>query len=273
MPKSWKETILGEYPRLSKGAKFRFSCHKGLSCYTQCCGDVNIFLTPYDVLRMKQALNLSSEEFLDKYTIPPVWIDLKLPMVLLKMRDDDRKSCPFVAPEGCSIYDDRPWPCRMFPLGLASSKTTKRADGEEFCFVVEEGFSCLGLKEDKEWTVAEWWRDQEIDLYEKKGGPYKDITLNERFREGKGIGPSKAQMFFTACYDLDRFRRLLFDSSFFNRFDVPDEVIEKMKTDDEALLDFGFDWLRFSLFGEDTLRIKGEVAEAKKRELGLDSVE
>ncbi len=45
-----------------------------------------------------------------------------------------------------------------------------------------------------------------------------------------------------------------------------------MKIDDEALPNFGFDWLRFSLFGENTLRIKGEVVEEKKRELGLNSI-
>src|SRR4030042_1145523 len=210
MVKSWKETILKEYPRLSPGSKFRFSCRKGLSCFTQCCGDVNIFLSPYDVLRMKRALKLSSGKFLGKYTLPPLLADQKLPMVLLKMNDDAHKSCPFVTPEGCSIYEDRPWSCRMYPLGMASSKTAQRADGEEFCFVVEEEFSCLGLKEDKEWTVEEWWKNQGIDIYTKNN---------------------------------------------------------------EALLDFGFDWLRFSLFGENTLKIRGDVAEEKRKELGLDSIE
>ncbi len=33
----------------------------------------------------------------------------------------------------------------------------------------------------------------------------------------------------------------------------------------------GFDWLRFSLFGEKTIKIKGDVAEEKKRELDIDS--
>jgi hypothetical protein len=78
-------------------------------------------------------------------------------------------------------------------------------------------------------------------------------------------------MFYLACYDTDRFRGLLLESSFLNRFEVDDEVIEKIRTDDEALLDFGFDWLRFSLFGEKTIKIKGDVAEEKKRELDIDS--
>jgi len=268
----FKEAILREYPRLSPQSTFRFSCHKGLPCYTQCCGDVNIFLTPYDVLRMKRALHLSSEGFLEKYTLPPLLADQKLPMVLLKMRDDDRKSCPFVTPEGCTVYQDRPWSCRMYPLGMASSKTAERAHGEEFCFIVDEGFSCAGLKEDREWTVAEWWESQGIDLYDKECEPYKEITLHRRLQDEKGFDATKAQMFYLTCYDLDRFRRLIFHSSFFNRFDVEDEVIKRIETDDEALLDFGFAWLTFCLFGEATLRVKSDILEEKNRELGLNSI-
>jgi len=273
MVKSWKETILKEYPRLSPGSKFKFSCRKGLSCFTQCCGDVNIFLPPYDVLRMKRALKISSGKFLEKYTLPPLLADEKLPLVLLRMKDDDRKSCPFVTPEGCSIYEDRPWACRMYPLGMASSKTSQRADGEEFCFIVDEEFSCLGLKEGQEWTVEEWWKDQGIDIYNKKNEPYKEITLHKQLVEGKGLGQAKSQMLYLTLYDLDRFRKLIFNSTFLNRFEIEDEVIEKIRKDDEALLDFGFVWIRFSLFAEKTLKIKGEVVEEKKKELGLDSIE
>ena len=267
MFKSWAETILKEYPRLAPESKFKFSCHKCLSCFTKCCANVNIFLTPYDVLRMRKALNLSSEEFLDKYTVSPFLEEQKVPLVLLKMQSDARKTCPLVTPDGCAIYEDRPWSCRMFPLGMASSKVADRPDGLEFCFVVEEDFSCLGLKEDKEWTVSDWWKDQGIDLYDKKCEPYKEITLHKFLREGKSLGPTKSMMFYLTCYNLDRFRELLLQSSFFNRFSIADEVIEKIKTDDEALLNFGYDWLKFSLFGENTLRIKAEVLEEKKKTL------
>jgi Fe-S-cluster containining protein len=267
----FKEAILKEYPRLSPESKFRFSCHKGLSCFTQCCGDVNIFLTPYDVLRLKRALNLPSGEFLEEYTLPPILAGEKLPVVLLRMEDDERKSCPFVTSDGCSVYEDRPWSCRMYPLGIASGKTAQRADGEEFCFIVDDESSCSGLNEGNEWTVAEWWKDQGIDLYDQKNESYKEITLHERFREGKGLEPAKSHMFYLACYDIDRFRGLLLESSFLSRFDVDDEIIEKIRTDDEALLDFAYDWLRFSLFGEKTIRIRGGVAAEKKRELGIDS--
>ena len=254
MLEHWKERMLKDAPRLSLKSKFRFSCHEGLPCFGQCCGDVNIFLTPYDVLRMKRALNLSSGEFLEKYTIPLILEDQKFPVVVLKMRDDERKSCPFVTPEGCMIYEDRPWSCRMYPLGSASPKEGE--DDKEFYFIAEEGEHCLGFKEAKEWTVEEWLIDQGVDVYNKKSQSYMEITLHRCFQEGEGLGPEKIQMFYMTCYDIDRFRRHIFESTFFNLFDVEKEVIEKIKTDDVELLDFGARWLRFSLFGENTLRIK-----------------
>jgi Fe-S-cluster containining protein len=267
MSKNRTKAVSKENPRLGPKSKFRFSCHKGLACFSRCCADVNIFLMPYDVLRMKKALNISSGEFLDRYTVAPFMVEQKLPLVLLKMQDDARKSCPFITPQGCAVYQDRPWSCRMFPLKIAYSKKAEPPAGQEYYFIDEEDFSCLGFKEDREWTVAEWRRDQGIDLYDKESRPYKEITQHLLSRGAEGIGPAKKMMFYLTCYDLDRFRKFIFESSFLNRFEVEGEVLEKIKTDDETLLNFGFNWLRFSLFGEDTIKIKGEVLEEKKKAL------
>jgi len=46
-----KEEIMKEYPRLTRDDTFTFACHPGVSCFNQCCRDVNIFLTPYDIIR------------------------------------------------------------------------------------------------------------------------------------------------------------------------------------------------------------------------------
>ena len=189
---------------------------------------MNIFLTPYDVLRMKKALNLSSGEFLEKYTIPLYLKDQKIRVVVLKMREDEDKTCPFVTPEGCQIYEDRPWPCRMYPLGMGSPK----AQGDDdFYFIAEKSFPCLGFEQDKEWTVQEWLNTQGADVYNNRSKSYKEITLHRFIQEGKGLGPSKDQMFYIACYDLDRFRRHLFESNFFHLFDIEDDVIEKTEVD------------------------------------------
>ena len=265
-----KEEILKEYPRLTAESTFRFSCHKGISCFTTCCADVNILLTPYDVLRMRRALDLPSDDFLGEYVVPLLSPGQKVPLVLLKMKDNELKTCPFVGDEGCSIYDDRPWPCRMYPIGMASKKTGQETEDEEFYFLMEEGFSCAGLKEGKEWTVAEWWEDQGIGDYGERAQPYKELTLHRSLQsadEGKGLSAGQMQMFYMALYDLDRFREHIFNSRFLKLFEFEDDLVERIKRDDEALLDFGYQWLRFSLFGEPTIGIRGEVLERRKEEM------
>ena len=68
-----KKAILDDFPRLGLDDTFSFACHGRLPCFNVCCGDVNIVLTPYDVLRMRTKLALSSDEFLRKYTLRAAW--------------------------------------------------------------------------------------------------------------------------------------------------------------------------------------------------------
>jgi len=44
--------------RLSYNSRFSFKCHPGVACFTECCRGSNIILTPYDVIRLKNRLNL-----------------------------------------------------------------------------------------------------------------------------------------------------------------------------------------------------------------------
>ncbi|MEW6200491.1 MAG: YkgJ family cysteine cluster protein [bacterium] len=257
-----KETILKEYPRYTLEDAFSFRCHKGAACFTECCGDVNIVLTPYDIIRMKNKLNITSEEFLSKYTVSPFNKEQRLPVIILKMSDDENKRCCFVSDEGCTIYEDRPWACRMYPLGLASPKDDDQAN-EEFYFIVKED-TCFGFNEDMEWTIREWVKDQGIDIYNKMGALFKEITLHEYFQRGGNLLPEKMEMFYMVSYNLDKFKIFLFESSFFRRFEVEDEMMEKIKSDEIELMKFGFNWLRFCLFGEKTMIVKEEEAEAIK---------
>lgn len=258
----FKEDVLKNYPRLKPGDKFKFSCHPGVSCFNQCCRDVNILLTPYDVLRMKNRLGLDSGAFLDRYTLLPIGPKQKLPVPVLKMNDDEGKTCPFVdAESGCTVYSDRPWPCRMYPLGLASPEEDSRE--EEFYFLLREDV-CQGHEGGEERTILEWIDQQGIEEYNRIGEMYKEITLHPKIQQGPPLDPKKTDMFFTACYDLDKFRRFLFDTTFFQKFDVGPEEIEKIKEDDVELLKFGFRWVKFCLFNEPALRIKQEAAEAAR---------
>ncbi|MDP3298390.1 MAG: YkgJ family cysteine cluster protein [Thermodesulfovibrionia bacterium] len=256
------KNIPKKHRRLSLDEKFKFSCHKGLHCFITCCNDINIFLTPYDVLRMRRAAGLSSGEFLKRYTIALLG-DEGLPLVVLKMIEDENKSCPFVMPDGCRIYEDRPWSCRMYPIFPASSK--------EEGFLIEEKPSCLGSKEEKQWTIEEWKKDEGIYIYDKMNESYKEITFNDYFQSNK-LDSGRAKMLYNACYDIDEFKKFIFETRFFDIYDVENEVIEKIKEDEEELLSFGYGWIRFNLFSEDTLKLKDKEMDSllrSKREEGI----
>lgn len=261
------EKILADYPRLGPDDTFTFGCHPGVPCFNQCCSDVNIFLSPYDVLRLKKRLGISSTEFLEKYTLMPFSKEMKTPVVLLRMNDDEAKSCQFLTEKGCGVYADRPWPCRMYPIGLAAQKDTPDGwRGERFYFLMQEE-ACKGHEEAHEWTVREWLDDQGIDEYDEWGEQFKELTLHEYFEEGGVLSPEKMHMLFTACYDLDKFREFVFDSTLLQRFEVHEDLVEEMRYSDEALLRFAFLWVRFSVFGEPTVKVKADVAEAYKGSL------
>jgi hypothetical protein len=155
----------------------------------------------------------------------------------------------------------------MYPLGLAAQKDT--ADGwrgERFHFLLREE-ACQGHAQPQTWTVRAWMEDQRIDDYDEFGEQYKELTLHDFFEKGGTLSPEKMRMFFIACYDLDKFREFVFESTLLQRFEVDEDFVEEMRYDDEALLRFAFLWLRFSLFGERTVKVQADVAEAVRARL------
>ncbi len=254
-----KQAILEDYPRMSENDKFKFSCRPGVSCFNNCCGDVNIFLTPYDILRLKNRLGISSDEFLDEYTLTPIDKNQNYPVILLKMQENENKTCHFVSEKGCTVYEDRPWACRYYPVGLASPKEDDKKDDEDFFFILREDI-CQGFDEgDQEWTIAEWRRDQGLEKYDEFGRLFKEITLHDYFDRGKQLDVPRMELFHMACYNLDKFRDFIFSSTFLKRFDLEEGLLDKIKNDDEELLRFGFRWLKFALFAEKTIKIKPEA--------------
>lgn len=121
--------------KLGVDSKFQFKCHKDVKCYTKCCRGISIILTPYDIIRLKNRLQLSSEEFLAIYTKPELMEKTDLPVITLKLLDDELTSCPFVRDTGCIVYEDRPTACRYYPLGVASLSHKEGADDDGFYFL------------------------------------------------------------------------------------------------------------------------------------------
>jgi uncharacterized protein len=241
------------WDRMSLDDRFTFHCGPDMECFTKCCSDVTIVLTPYDVLRLKHALGIDSSEFLEKHTLTPCFPNQKFPLVLLKM-DDKTRQCPLVSEKGCRVYKDRPWSCRMYPLGAAEPKVVTSED-RAFHFVIVEDV-CLGHRAGASCSVREWMAGQGVEEYEMMSASFKDLTLHDFWDGKEELSPQQADMFYMACYDLDRFRRFVFETKFLQFFDVDEARVEAIRTDDEELLEFAVQWLRFSLFHERTMKLR-----------------
>ena len=60
--------------------------------------------------------------------------------------------------------------------------------------------------------------------------------------------------------DIDRFRRFVFETRFLQLFDIDEARVEALRADDQELLDFGMQWLRFSIFGERSMKLRPGAA-------------
>lgn len=263
------EKSMIEPTKYTPDSRFRFQCHKGVKCFTLCCRGISIVLPPYDIIRIKNRLKMSSEEFLQKYTKLDFLGQTQLPVISLKMLDEKDERCPFVTPDGCTIYSDRPSTCRYYPIGMTTCKEQNKEGvrKEDFYFMVRENH-CLGFQEDKEWTVEEWRKDQGVDIYDEKNRGWMEIILRKKsYGPTAELGKNAIQMFFMVYSDIDKFKQFVFESSFLEKYDIGDETIAKIKRDELELMKFGFDWLKSALFGAEAVKLKDEVLQAKVQDL------
>ena len=244
---------LRDRPRLEASSSFCFDCRPELACFTRCCSDVNIVLTPADVLSLARRSGLTTRQFLDRHTLMPITKELHLPVVMLRMGPAPEKRCPFVTAEGCSVYQDRPWACRMYPVGMGLPPARAGQEPEPAYFLFQDDF-CHGGREPRRWTVGAWERDQGLGEREELERGFRELVGHPWFIGGRQLDARRIEMFFMAAYDLDTFRQFLFASSFLRRFDLDDAAVDALRRDDRALLRFAFRWLRFALFGEPTVR-------------------
>jgi uncharacterized protein len=244
---------------LATGDRFAFACHSQLPCFRQCCADVNIMLTPLDVLHLARRLGTSTREFLDTYTLTPIAKDLELPVVMLHMGPAPDKACPFVGPAGCTVYEERPWACRMYPVGMALPPARAGVEPEPLYFLFEDAF-CHGREGASEWDVACWRADQGVPEREALEAGFRDIVGHPWFIGGqRRLDPRQIEMFYMACFDLDTFRCFIFESTFLKRFELEPELVSKIAYDDHELLAFAFRWLRYALFGEPVVPPRGGI--------------
>lgn len=254
-PNSPVPEILKQHPTIGETDVFTFECRPGLPCFGTCCRDVNIFLLPLDVLTLARRTGLDTATFLREHTLLPVTKDLHLPVVLLKMDEDAEKKCPFVGASGCTVYEDRPWACRMYPLGSAVPPARAGETPAALYFLMKDAF-CCGTTQSVTKRVDVYRAEQGLSYRESVEAGFQQIVSHPWFIGGRQLDPKRIEMFHLAAYNLDGFRRFVFDTTFLERFEIDEAESDLWKTDDIALLKFGFEWLKFALFGEPVLHVR-----------------
>ncbi len=234
--------------RLTKDETFCFACHAGVECFTECCRELELALTPYDVLRLKNILNLRSTDFLDRFVLIEKDENELFPRFYLTMVDDGSASCPFVSADGCKVYESRPGACRTYPLGRAVSMAPHGQQREFHVLLTEphcQGFGCSAC-----FTALEWTDDQELVPYNALNDDVMTLLQHEKVRQGIKLNEEQIKKFTLALYNLDEFRALVLKEDILSLYPLSLEDKQAISTDDTALLQFGIRWLKNELFGD-----------------------
>ncbi len=257
-------------PQMLEGsAEIQFRCRKGIACWNACCSNIDISLTPYDILRLSRRLGISTTEFLMQYTFPYELEPNGIAGVKLKPVENG-SACQFMRPEGCDVYADRPTACRYYPVALLSMRRSDEYTDRNAYAIVKEPH-CLGHNEPRKLTIDAYRQEQGLVEYDELGRGWRQLVLKKK-SSGPTVGtPSKRslQLFFMACYDLDRFRDFVASNSFNETYDIPWDEMQKILGTDTELMLFAFRFLRQTMFGEETIKMKSDALDkrlARKQE-------
>ena len=227
---------------------FRFDCHCGVPCFNQCCRDLNQALTPYDVLRLKNHFKMCSRDFIRTYAVVYTGQSTGLPVVSLRFSSDQERNCPFVTPEGCSVYPDRPSSCRIYPLARALRRN--RSDGKiSEHFAVLRECHCLGFQEQASQTVSQWVASQELAVFHKMNDALLNlIALKNQLRPGP-LSAEHQVLVQMAFYDIETLQQKALNGELPLIYADGSKTLPD-KTDEEAWLKWGLAWITRVLFGD-----------------------
>ncbi len=249
--------------QLTLDSEFQFNCHKGVTCFNECCRNIDIQITPYDILRLKKRLGMDSKELVAQFTVPFEMDGHGMPGLKMATKPNT-KACVFVTEDGCSVYEDRPAACRYYALGNMAVRPKDEAKVDDIYFVVKEAH-CQGHDEPVTQTVREYRHNQGVDKYDEMNREWRDLIIKKR-SSGPTVGkPSERsmQLFDMCSYDMDSFRDFIQSEGFKSVFDIADEEINTMVEDEEKLLAFSFRFMKQVLFGELSIALKEKAREQR----------
>ncbi len=191
---------------LALDSSFNFHCHAGLACFNRCCRTPTILLSPYDLLRLRHSLGITSAALLKGYTQRETEESSNLPLVFLDSFNSPGGGCPFAGPQGCTVYAHRPAACRLFPITMGSQLTEQGLVDHYFCRRLDY---CRGFDTEVQWTLVSWMANQGFGEYDQERREWREFLLKAGLTEQPVVDAHIQDLFATLAYDLDKFRRLV----------------------------------------------------------------
>lgn len=222
---------------------FRFNCTPDVPCFNECCRNLNQFLFPYDVVRLRNHFRVSSGCFLEQYTSCHTGPETGLPVVTLRPKEDTAQTCPFVSEAGCRVYADRPASCRIYPLARAVARNRQTGQMREHFALLKEPH-CRGHEEPQEQTATRWMATQDLAAYNRANDPMMALISLKNQHHPEPLDLVTTRMVYTACYDLDTFRDRILNGGWGDGPKPNGETRARLATDDLFLLNFGLDWAK-----------------------------
>ncbi|MBQ7456111.1 MAG: YkgJ family cysteine cluster protein [Desulfovibrio sp.] len=251
-PLSAEDTLdfINSLPEIAATETFCFDCNPSVPCFNQCCAELTLPLTPYDVFRLCRHLAMPSTDFMTTYTQANTDPETGFLTVTLKMNKEPGEPCPFVSPAGCLVYENRPSACRSYPLGRGT-KLGEKGIIERFFVIHEE--HCHGFDEGTHRTPSDWFSNQGLLPYNAANDRYmRLITLVKA--SGKPLDTRLSGMARLALYHIDQFRPMIQKMRIFTHLAMEEDrkalICQDSLEGDAACLDFAFDWMELLIFGQ-----------------------
>ena len=136
----------------------RLRCHRGIACWNASCRNIDLSLTPYDILRLKRRPRPTASEFPERYTVP------------YRMEQDgiagvkrgpvaEGTACQCMVLEDCAVYGDRPTACGYCPVAPHSLRRQEESTGRD-SYALVKAPHCLDHDEPHEITIGDYRREQ-----------------------------------------------------------------------------------------------------------------
>ena len=195
-----EKAIGNEYTVAGLDDTFNFSCSRCNNCCKHRPGEGGFtipHLLPYDIIRLSRSLNITTTEFLDRYAEFDQldWPPIRLP-ILKFIGDEQEMRCPFLDDSGCSVHEDKPMICRLYPLG----KSTLEA--ETLILLPKRLKHCLGGS-GREHTVREWLEESGV-LHHFKHDKLWDLIFSMDIEKFHSLPQEYQDTFYVALYDFDQ---------------------------------------------------------------------